>query len=625
MNSEEVLFPHENFRKIQSSLVQEVRDAVNNSNNLVINAPTGIGKTASALAPALAYAMKSEKTVFFLTSRHTQHRIVLKTAKKIKEKYDLNFGVTSIVGKKWLCAVEGVQTLTSSDFSEYCKAVREDDKCDFYSKTKKKGKTTIDSELAVVRLKERTPLDSEIIQKEMKQAGLCPYEISTLLCENSKVIVCDYYYLFNPSIRERFLTKIGKNLEDSIIIVDEAHNLGERIKDLASAKINSFILSRALKESRKHDPELNAIIEKIVLLLESETGKLEGETEKRVNKNFLIEGISRIVEYDEVIKDLEKLADTVREEQRISFLGSLAGFLENWSKDEEGHVRIISKEEDFTTLSYRCLDPSIIAKEVIDVSSSVIIMSGTLTPTSMYKEILGFSKETKEITYPDPFPEENKLLLVVPKTTTKYKERSEQQYENIAEHCSKIISKVPGNVIIFFPSYFLRNEVHRKLTLFSEKPLLLESSNSTKEEKQKLLEEFKGFKETGACLMAVSSGSFSESINLHGDFLKAVIVVGLPLQKPNLETKSLIDYYETKFGKGWDYGYLIPAFNKVMQSAGRCIRSEKDRGVIVFLDKRYALDIYFRLFPDVRRVKVTVLYESFIDNFFKKAAVQSAS
>ena len=182
MNSEEVLFPHENFRKIQSSLVQEVRDAVNNSNNLVINAPTGIGKTASALAPALAYAMKSEKTVFFLTSRHTQHRIVLKTAKKIKEKYDLNFGVTSIVGKKWLCAVEGVQTLTSSDFSEYCKAVREDDKCDFYSKTKKKGKTTIDSELAVVRLKERTPLDSEIIQKEMKQAGLCPYEISTLLC-----------------------------------------------------------------------------------------------------------------------------------------------------------------------------------------------------------------------------------------------------------------------------------------------------------------------------------------------------------------------------------------------------------------------------------------------------------
>lgn len=625
MNSEEVLFPHEEFRKIQSSLIQEVKTAVTTSSNLVINAPTGIGKTASTLAPSLAQAIKTGKTVFFLTSRHTQHRIVLETAKKIKEKYDLNFGVTSIVGKKWLCAVEGTETLTSHDFSEYCKAVREEDNCDFYAKTRKKGKTTVESEIAVAKLKERTPLDSEIIQKEMKQVGLCPYEVSTMLCENSKIIVCDYYYLFNPSIRERFLTKIGKNLEDSIVIVDEAHNLGERIKDLASAKINSFILSRALKESRKYDPELNAIIEKIVLLLESETGSLEEETEKIVNKNFLIEGISKIIEYDELINELEKLADTVREEQRISFLGSIASFLEFWKNEEEGHVRIISKEEDFITLSYRCLDPSIIAKEVINTSSSLLLMSGTLTPTSMYKELLGLPNETKELNYPDPFPEDNKLLLVVPKTTTKYQERSEQQYENIAEHCNKIISRIPGNLIIFFPSYFLRNEVHRKLALFSEKPLLLESSESTKEEKQKLLEEFKSFKDTGACLLAVSSGSFSESINLHGDFLKAVVVVGLPLQKPDLETKSLIDYYEKKFGKGWDYGYLIPAFNKVMQSAGRCIRSEKDRGVIIFLDKRYALDTYFRLFPNVKKVKVTVLYESFIDKFFNKAAVQSAS
>ena len=618
MNSEEILFPHENFRKIQASLVNEVKEALNNSSNLVINAPTGIGKTASTLAPALAYAINNKKTVFFLTSRHTQHRIVLETAKKIKEKYDLDFGVTSIVGKKWLCAVEGVQTLTSSDFSEYCKAVREDNKCDFYSKTRKKGNETVESQIAVAKLKKRTPLDSEVIQKEMKQAGLCPYEISAMLCENSKIIVCDYYYLFNLRIRERFLTKINKNLEDIIIIVDEAHNLGERIKDLASAKVNSFILSRALKESRKYDSELSVIIEKIVLLLESESGSLEEETEKIVDKIFLIDGISKIIEYAELIRDLERVADTVREEQRISFLGSLATFLEFWNKDEKGHVRIISKNDEFITLSYRCLDPSIIANEVIGVSSSVLAMSGTLTPTSMYKELLGFPKETKELSYPDPFPEDNKLLMVVPKTTTKYKERSEKQYENIAEHCNKIISKIPGNLIIFFPSYFLRNEVHRKLALFSEKPLLLEQGDSTKEEKYKLLEEFKSFKDTGACLMAVSSGSFSESINLHGDFLKAVVVVGLPLQKPNLETKSLIDYYEKKFGRGWDYGYLIPAFNKVMQSAGRCIRSEKDRGVIIFLDKRYALDTYFRLFPNVKKVKVTVLYESFIDNFFNK-------
>jgi DNA excision repair protein ERCC-2 len=207
------------------------------------------------------------------------------------------------------------------------------------------------------------------------------------------------------------------------------------------------------------------------------------------------------------------------------------------------------------------------------------------------KDVLGVTGDEKS--YPSPFPSENKLSLVVPSVSTKYKFRSPEMYKKIALICVEVINSVPGNCALFFPSYELRDLVYKEFSGCMKK-VFLERSNLTKEEKAQLLEDFKSNKDSGAALLAVAAANFSEGIDLPGDFLKCVVVVGLPLARPDLLTKQLIRYYEEKFGRGWDYGYIFPAINKVLQAAGRCIRSEDDKGAILFLDVRFTWPNYIK-------------------------------
>ncbi len=242
-------------------------------------------------------------------------------------------------------------------------------------------------------------------------------------------------------------------------------------------------------------------------------------------------------------------------------------------------------------------------------------MSGTLTPTEMYKDLLGFENVTERV-FKSPFPEENRLSLIVPKTTTKFTARNEEQYRKIAKEVVDITNIVPGNSVVFFPSYFIRDQVVKHFTSETNKTTFLETPEMNKQEKTELLERFKQYAKSGAVLLGTSSGNFSEGVDLLGDLLKCVIVVGLPLQQPDLETQEAIKYYDKKFGKGWDYGYLFPAFNKVLQSAGRCIRSETDRGIIVFLDERYVWPNYIRCFPEDLNLQIKEDYLEEIKDFF---------
>jgi DNA excision repair protein ERCC-2 len=194
--------------------------------------------------------------------------------------------------------------------------------------------------------------------------------------------------------------------------------------------------------------------------------------------------------------------------------------------------------------------------------------------------------------------------------------RSERQYKEIAAVCADIANKVPGCVMLFFPSYRLRDDVAIFFAEAYEKSILYESPGMDKDEKQKLLDKFSLSK---GALMAVAAGSFGEGIDLPG-IIKGVIVVGLPLDRPDLETTELISYYDKKFGKGWEYGYILPAMTRCIQNAGRCIRSETDRGILVFLDERYAWPRYKNCFPPEWEMNITVDYEEEIARFFGKLA-----
>jgi DNA excision repair protein ERCC-2 len=615
-------FPHEEVRKVQDRLISAVEDALAKKKNLIAHAPTGLGKTAAVISPALKFALEKDLTIFFLTSRHTQHQIVIDTVRKINEKHNTKISATSIIGKKWMCAITGVGSMFSSDFSEFCKSMREDGKCEFYSNTRNKaGQPSVDCAKMLKELKEDSPLATEKVCEMCTEEKLCPYEMSVMLAKESKVIVSDYYYLFNPAIREGFLAKIGKKLSDCIVIVDEGHNLPGRMRELMTARLSSLTIQRAVKEAKKN--YFNDVIGDLVELqdiLVKLSDSIGYRKEKLVSKEEFISAVKKIKDYETMVADLEFIADEIRKRQKQSYIGSIASFLHEWLGPEEGFARFVSFKETRTEpiiiLSYRCLDPSLATSTIVNNVHSTIMMSGTLTPTSMYSDILGF-KNCTEAEFESPFPKDNRLALIVPKTTTKYSKRCEEQYMQIAAILADVVNSVPGSSAAFFPSYAVRDAIDRHFSGLCKKTTFLESPRLTKEEKQEMLQKFKSYKERGAVLLGVASGSFGEGIDLP-DVLKAVIVVGLPLDKPNLETQELIAYYDRKFGKGWDYGYVLPAVTKCLQNAGRCIRSETDRGVIIFLDERYSWPSYIKCFPPDWDLDITVDYKEKISRFFSK-------
>ena len=444
--------------------------------------------------------------------------------------------------------------------------------------------------------------------------------MASLLGKEAKAIIADYYYIFSPSIRESLFSRINKELEKCIIIIDEGHNLPARMRDLLTMKLSNLMVERAMKEAVKFGFkeafESLKILNEILFELSNDLNF--NREEKSVRRESFTDLLNKNFSYDGLISGLEFAGDEIRAQQKQSYIGSIAKFLEAWLGSDIGFARIMSKIEagkkEIATLSYRCLDPSLLTREVIDRSYATIIMSGTLSPTFMYRDILGFSNAIEK-EYTSPFPSENRLNLIIPETTTKFTRRNNDEFEKIADICARIANKVPGNAALFFPSYELRDNIYRFFNSKCEKTLFIEKNGLTKDEKEQFLENFKNRK--NSVLLAVSSGSFGEGIDMPG-ILKAVIIVGLPLQKPDLETKELIDYYEEKFGKGIDYGYIFPAITKCLQNAGRCIRSETDKGVIIFLDERFAWENYNRCLPKDMNFKISLMYEDRIREFFGK-------
>lgn len=578
--------------------------------------------TAASIAPAITYALEKNKTVFFLTSKNTQHKIAVETLQGMKKRHQKDIIATDIVGKKWMCIQPGISTLSTNEFNEYCRALREDKRCEFYENFKKGEALTPQAKLALEQAKQTGPLVVEEIIALAREHAVCPYELALVLGKQSNIVIADYYYLFHPRIRENFLKRIDKELSDSIIIIDEGHNLPFRIKDLATENCSTILLKRAITESKKFNyDQLRRIFESVFSLFATLIN--EDQEERYISREEFVRHMEEITSYHEFMNECYNVADYVREEQKTSAIGSFAAFLDGWMGEDKGFTRIVSRkkgiQEDIIQVSYRCLDPSIIAKEIIQQSHNTFLMSGTLTPTSMYVELLGFPpSSTLQETYPSPFPEENRLNLIVAKTSTKFTTRSPEQYRQIAQVITDIINDTPGNSAVFFPSYVIKEAVDTYLTKV-EKTVFHERQEMSKQEKDEMINTFRSYKNSGAALLAVVSGSYGEGIDLPGDELKTVIVVGLPLTKPDLETEALIKYYDEKFKRGWDYGYLFPAFNKIIQNAGRCIRSATDRGVIVFLDERFTWPRYYRCFPESWKIKVSVdRYGEKIRKFFAK-------
>ena len=600
------LFPFREKREKQEEMLEKVETVIENGENLVTHAPTGLGKTAASLTPALEERVREGKKSFFLTPRNSQHEIALETVRSINERHGETLIAVDLIGKDHLCEADSST-----------RAGKGPD-CPRHEATLNNHQLTERARKKLDSLKHRN-LSAEQVKRECK--AVCPYQILLHMTKEADLIIGDYFHVFHPAVRDIVLEKSETKLEDSIIVVDEAHNMPSRTRSLFSATISTGLLERCKTETEKfgyyqEQEYLDQFREELFRMSRKELG--QDSFEKEIEKRDLVTLVDSFHSFEEMKVEMRDVADEVEQEREKSFCRQLEEAMEKWKGKDEGFVRCIKREKEEVKVQYSCLNPQISTEKPLNASHSSILMSGTLTPPKMYVDLLGLDENlTHTQEFGSPFPQENKEELVVPSLTTKYEERGDSMTQKYAWILNKSLEAVPGNAAVFFPSYSMLKEIRKELKGKTDRKIYTESRRMGKEEKQDTLEQFKNRSEDGdGLLLGVAAGSFGEGIDFPGEILKAAFIIGLPLQRPDLETKALIDFLDEKFGKGWDYGYSYPAMNRAIQAAGRCIRSKEDKGVIVYMDKRYSWSNYRKVFPPDTSLKKTKAPWQEIEKFF---------
>lgn len=611
-SASKIYFRHDKFRSHQKEIVEDAYETISNGQHFMVHAPTGCGKSDSLLSPALTYALENNLSIFFLTPKISQHKIAIDVLQGIAKKFDLGLRAVDLIGRRYACIDPILTDLDHDSFYQSCEKKRKNEECVFCRNAK--GFSKLDQARAN-RLFEKlleeygtAKTHGEVMEIGEKSAA-CPYELLMRLAGVSNVLIADYYHLMIPQIRDILLLKTKKKLEKSIIIVDEAHNLAKRVREHLSSATNSFVLGRVEKEIRAIGAEPISISDEFDLWAKRELiDKQELLISKKDFDEFLFSYNSELIQLVQYFEDigLEFIERTNRKSACLRF----AKFLKSWSTDDKGTIRILRKRGEYFTLSRRFLDPSVVTS-ALNQAHSTVLMSGTLLPLEMHRDIIGLDeKRTVMKRYPSPFDEKNTLSIISEGTTTKYSKRTFENYSEIARRIDLIIGASPDAVAVFFPSYSVMNPV---VPLLKSKKLILQQEKTTPRETAELLKRFG----SGGVLCAVQGGSFSEGIDYCKGEIKTVIVVGIALEEPSLETTALIDYYQDKFGKGWEYGYTYPAIIKALQAAGRGIRKESDRAAIVFMDERFKWKNYRSVLDDGRRFIITNEPEKYVKLFWE--------
>lgn len=640
----QINFPYDSIRTGQDEFIKKVYETIKANKNILVSAPTGLGKTVSGLAPAIYQGKARGLSTVVLTSRQTQANQVIKTILDIQRKSGKKISYSAFIGKRSMCIHDDRDLYPAQDFNEFCKKSRETGKCGHYINAKNTEHeemrqsiidTSIQAGMSIegfVDLCRLNKPDSKEFPKASK-CGFCPYELAAEKAFQADVIICDFNYLFQAGIREGFLGKIGRKLEECIVVVDEAHNLPDRVRNAYTYTLSTEMLKNALSELK--DFTKGSVIDNYVHFLRDTIEEiyfnkgLGDKNEFLISKDEVLKTyISKLPKNEKIEEVIEKLYEVealVKEERIISHVGRVASFLDRWQDlDEESYLRLLEKnvKSDKTTISIKikCIDPSEISAKVVNHTFSTIMMSATLSPINMYRDVLGVGNATT-LELDSPFSKDNQLTLVIDDVTTKYSARSLDMYKKIAGHVSKLLSVTEDkNSIIFFPSYDFMQSVLNHINVVSlNKKVLREQRFMTKEDKEKIVDDFKdnsGFSQKAKVLFAITSGSFAEGLDLPNDALEMVVIVGLPLGVPDNTTNTIIRHYDKKFKKGQLYGYIYPAMSKIIQAGGRCIRTINDRGVVVLMDNRFYWPMYAQSFPKNWHLKKTKNPEIEVSNFF---------
>ncbi|WP_042699273.1 helicase C-terminal domain-containing protein [Thermococcus sp. PK] len=610
-------FPYQSLRPNQEEFIKLVDSAVRNGENLVVEAPTGFGKTVSVLAGALPYAKEMGYKIIYLARTHKQMDRVIEELKAISKKTHVS-GV-EFRSRKELCLHQYIQNFAPDAYNAMivCKNLKKLGKCEFFENLKKK-KEEFDE---LVQYFIQTPAEPIAVLTYSKMFDFCPYEVTRKIALSSDVIVASYLYMINPSIRENFMSYFDFDYSDLILIFDEAHNLPDQAINALSDRISIHSINRAIKEADEYKEHeianfLSIFLKGLENLYQEKLKDVKVEEVPILPESifyhvFDVLGINE-KQLIRILDQMVKAGDAIREDKiernlpPRSYVGRVGEFLLLWFAliGKEDYLFLMSRDKGFS-LELVALDPSKALSFIRHVQSAVF-MSGTLSPLEAFADIMGVEGKLKK--FPRMVKRENALVLVAKDVSTRGDERNLELYKKLARYIVEAVKLIPKNVGVFTASYevlegLLSANVDVQIQEESGKKVFIEQKGASSKENDLLVMAFKEeAKREGAVLLGVMGGRNSEGQDYSGDEMNGVVLVGIPYARPTPRVQAQIRYFENKFpGKGRYYGYILPAHRKLVQAAGRVHRSEDEKGAIIVLDYRLLWRSIQRDLPDWMR------------------------
>lgn len=573
INGLEFPFP---YREGQRDLAVAVYKTISRKKRLFIQAPTGIGKTLSTIFPAVqAMGAGKASKVFYLTAK-TITRTVAEEAFRILRSRGLVFTAVTITAKEKLCPME--------------KAECNPDACPYA-----KGHFDRVNEAVFDILHLEQEMDRETVLRYAEKYRVCPFEFCLDISSWTDGIICDYNYVFDPNVRLKRYIADGAS-GDYLFLVDEAHNLVSRAREMYSASVYKEDFLEVKRIIKGKSPRLERQLDRCNKLLLSMKREC-GDWQLLEDVTGLAAGIMTVFSYMETF--MEEFPEFPERETVLDFYFCLRDFL-NVYEELDGHYRIYEENREDGSFLVRlfCVDPSRLLSRCMDQGASTILFSATLLPVRYYKTLLSGNQDDYAVYVNSPFPEENRLLMVAEDVSSRYTRRSPSEYRKVADYIRIVTQSRPGNYMVFFPSYQYMGEIEE---ILEEEPLeadlLVQGQGMGEAEKTEFLEEFEKERSHSLAAFCVMGGVFSEGIDLKEERLIGVIVVGTGLPMVCVEQEVLKGYFDETEEKGFDFSYQYPGMNKVLQAAGRVIRTPGDRGVILLLDDRFLRRDHLELFP----------------------------
>ncbi len=573
-------FPFAQYRAGQRALTAKTYHALRDGTRLYAQAPTGIGKTMSTLFPAVkAMGEGMCDKVFYLTAKTITRAVARDALCRLREG-GLRFKSVTLTAKEKICFLD-----TPSCTPEGCP----------YAKGHFNRVNAALHEL----ISNNDDITRETVEQYAKIHTVCPFELSLDATLWADAVICDYNYAFDPRVYlKRFFSQEDASCE-CVFLVDEAHNLVDRAREMFSAELCRRPFSGIKRAVGKSAPRLSKRLTAVIKAFATLAEECPDECDTAVQQE-LCEPLHYACEH--AANELERwLKEHGKEDDRYDDILQLyfdcLTFARTAELFDSRYVTLIDTNNHDVRVKLFCVDPSVLLHRALSRARGAALFSATLTPLDYYKEILGGREQDETVRLPSPFDPARLRLLLCSTVSTAYRDR-EGSYGQVAQVIAATAQGKPGNYLVYFPSYGYLEQVYGLFaSLYPDIPTLVQRQGMTEPEREAFLTRFEAQSDQTLVGFAVMGGAFSEGVDLRGERLIGTVIVGVGLAQLNPEQDIVRDYFARENGMGFEYAYMYPGMNKVLQAAGRVIRGENDRGVVVLVDRRFARRDYLALFP----------------------------